>query len=349
MKKINDEKDKEFPLVSIIMPVYNEENFIQSSLGSLLLQTYPSNRVEIIIADGLSVDSTREKIEKIKKTTLISIQIIDNPRKIAPSGLNAAIKVAKGEIIIRVDGHCEIAPDYVENCVKHLIANKAEGVGGPIETIGATQTAKSIALAMSSKFGVGGSAFRTINDREMFVDTVAFPGYTKKIIDKVGFFNEELVRNQDDEYNYRIRKMGGRILLSPDIRSRYYSRSSLKSLWKQYYQYGYWKVRVLQIHPLQMSLRQFIPLIFVLTLLLTLFLSVFSNFGRLGLLLLISSYLLSNLIASVSLAKSKYSLIPLISLSFAILHLSYGFGFLAGIFAFRKLWKKQALKKPITV
>lgn len=341
-----DEADKNytFPLVSVIMPVYNEEKFIEMSLGALLWQTYPHDRIEIIVADGFSVDSTREKIELLKKKTLIPITIVDNQKKIAPSGLNAAIKIAKGEIIVRVDGHCEVDPDYIENCVRHLLENKAEGVGGPIETIGETLTAQAIALAMSSQFGVGGSAFRTINDREMFVDTVAFPGYTKKIIEKVGLFNEELVRNQDDEYNYRIRKIGGKILLSPDIRSRYYSRSSFKSLWRQYFQYGYWKVRVLQLHPRQMSLRQFIPLLFVITLLLTSILSFFSFFGRLGLLLVVGSYLLANLVAAVLVAKTKISLISLLSLSFAILHFSYGLGFLFGLVAFRNTWGKTQSK-----
>lgn len=339
------EKNEKLPLVSIIMPVYNEGSFIEMSLGALLRQIYPPDKMEIIIADGLSTDSTREKIEQLKKTTSISITIVDNPKKIAPSGLNAAIKVAKGEIIVRVDGHCEIEGDYVENCVRHLLANEAEGVGGPIETIGETLTAQAISLAMSSKFGVGGSAFRTINDRAMFVDTVAFPGYTRKIIEKVGLFNEELVRNQDDEYNYRIRKMGGKILLSPDIRSRYYSRSSFKSLWRQYFQYGYWKVRVLQLHPRQMSLRQFIPFLFVVSLIFTSILSIFSAFGRLGFLLIISSYILANLLAAILTAKSKLLLIPLLSLSFAILHFSYGLGFLVGLITFRNNWGKSQSKK----
>lgn len=335
------QKSEKLPFVSVVMPVHNEADFIKRSLNAVIAQKYPPDLMEIIIADGLSDDSTREKIEELKKTTSIPIIIVDNPKKIAPAGLNSAIKIAKGEIIVRVDGHCEVEADYVENCVRHLSANEAEGVGGPIETIGETLTAQAIALAMSSTFGVGGSAFRTINDREMFVDTVAFPGYTRKIIEKVGLFNEELVRNQDDEYNYRIRKMGGKILLSPDIRSRYYSRSSFKSLWRQYFQYGYWKIRVLQLHPRQMSLRQFIPFLFVLSLIFTSILSIFSVVGRVGFLLIFGSYLLVNLIAAILTVKSKILLIPLLSISFAILHLSYGLGFLVGIIAFRNNWGKS--------
>lgn len=336
---MNLEKTKnELPFVSVIMPVCDEEKFIEKSLSAVLRQTYPTDRMEIVIADGLSTDSTLEKIEKIKTQTTIPINIVENSRRIAPTGLNVAIRKSKGEIIVRVDGHCEIEPDYIANCVRYLQSNEAEGVGGPIETIGETLTARAIATAMSSKFGVGGSAFRTINNRKMFVDTVAFPGYTRKIIEKVGFFNEELVRNQDDEYNFRIRKFGGRILLAPDIRSRYYSRSNFNSLWRQYYQYGFWKVRVWQLHPRQMSWRQYIPLLFVFSLLTTATLGIFTTAGKFLFAIVVVTYLLGNLLASVMTAKTDFKLVLLLSLSFAILHFSYGFGFLKGLLVFRKHW-----------
>lgn len=330
------------PLVSLIMPVHNEALFIRRSLGSILQQTYAKELMEIIVADGMSSDNTREIIKKLAEDSEISIRIVDNPKLIAPSGLNRALEKANGDIIIRVDGHCEIEPDYVENCVALLQSGKADGVGGPIETIGENLRAEAIARAMSSKFGVGGSAFRTIDDREMYTDTVAFPGYTREIIEKAGAFDEELVRNQDDEYNYRIRKLGGRVLLSPKIRSRYYSRSTFKSLWRQYFQYGYWKVRVLQLHLRQMSLRQFIPFIFVSSLILATALSFVSVFGTWALLALVGSYLLANFAASVHTARSKLGTIPLVSLSYLILHLSYGLGSLAGLIVFRNRWGEKS-------
>ena len=320
--------------VSVVMPVYNEAHFIERSLGALLRQTYPAEQMEIIVADGQSTDATRSLIEALAASSPVPIKIVDNPGRIAPTGLNAAIKASRGEIVVRVDGHCEIEPDYVANCVRHLRAGEAEGVGGPIETVGETLTARAIALAMSSKFGVGGSAFRTINDRQMLVDTVAFPGYTRAIIERAGLYNEELVRNQDDEYNYRIRKMGGRILLAPDIRSRYYSRSTFKSLWRQYYQYGYWKVRVMQLHPRQMSLRQFVPALFALALLATGALALISSFGRWSLVALVALYLCANLASAVVTASGRFKLVAPLALSFAILHLSYGLGFLRGLLAF---------------
>jgi glycosyltransferase involved in cell wall biosynthesis len=150
------------PFVSVVMPVRNEVDFIDRSLKAVLAQNYPPDSMEIIIADGLSTDETRAHIENLKLTTEIPIIIVDNPERIAPSGMNRAIAKSVGEIIVRVDGHCEIEPDYVANCVKYLQDGRAEGVGGPIETLGETLQAQAIAIVMSSTFGVGGS-FRVTN------------------------------------------------------------------------------------------------------------------------------------------------------------------------------------------
>lgn len=278
------------PFVSVIMPIRNEAHYINRSLNTVLAQDYPADNMEVLVVDGMSTDGTREILE-LAKGKNPHLRAIDNPGKIVPTGLNIAIQQAKGEIIVRVDGHCEIASDYVKYSVRHLLHDQVDCVGGPIETIGETLTSRTIALAMSSVFGVGGSIFRTEKKRTMYVDTVAFPAYTKKIVDEVGLFDEELVRNQDDEYNYRLRKKGRKILFSQDIRSRYYSRSSISSLWRQYYQYGYWKVRVLQKHPRQMCPRQFVPPTFVAALLVFAFLAVFFSQGRILLAMVVGSYI----------------------------------------------------------
>ena len=323
------------------MPVRNEADFIAVSLGSIARQTYPKASIEVLIADGMSDDNTREAARNAAKAGGLTIQILDNPKRIAPSGLNVAFEKAKGDYIVRVDGHCELDPQYVANCVGLLRSDRAEGVGGPIETLGDGAVAEAIAIAMSSKFGVGGSAFRTIDNRELYTDTVAFPGYKRETIERAGKFDEELVRNQDDEYNFRIRELGGRILLSPSIRSRYFSRSSLRSLWRQYFQYGYWKVRVLQLHPRQMSRRQFVPFAFVSTLLVLGLASLFSELGRWALLGVMALYVFVNISASVIAAKTRVSLLPFIGLSFLILHLSYGLGSLVGLVAFRNRWHER--------
>src|SRR5574341_731827 len=229
------------PFVSVLMPVRNENAFIRRSLGAVLAQNYPAGRMEVIVADGMSTDGTRELIAEISRGHK-NVTLLDNPGKIVATGLNAGVRMASGEVVIRVDGHCEVAPDYVRRCVSHVVNNEADCVGGPLETIGETLRARAVAAAMSSRFGVGGSTFRIGSSAAKYVDTVAFPAYKRETLDRVGGFDEELVRNQDDEYNYRLSKLGGRILLSPDIRARYYSRATFFSLCKQYFQYGYWKI-----------------------------------------------------------------------------------------------------------
>ena len=325
------------PLVSVIMPVRNEAAFIERSLGAVLAQDYPADKVEIIVADGMSTDATPDII-RLLQGEHPNLLLIDNPGRIVATGLNAALAHARGEIVIRVDGHCEIAPDYVRRCVEHLLNSEVDGVGGPIETIGETYMSRAIALGMSSTFGVGNSGFRTVKDATMLVDTVAFPAYKRPAIELAGPFDEELVRNQDDEYNYRLRKLGGKVLLASDIRSRYYSRGSIGSLWKQYFQYGSWKVRVMQKHTHQMCLRQFVPPTFVCVLLGSSLLVAFLGVG-LPLELVCGSYAFANLAISLWTARrGGWHYLPALPVVFTTLHLSYGLGFLAGLVKFRARW-----------
>jgi hypothetical protein len=193
---------------------------------------------------------------------------------------------------------------------------------------------------MSSNFGVGGSAFRTVQDKEMLTDTVAFPAYTRSIIDRAGGYDEELVRNQDDEYNYRLRKLGARILLAPDVRCRYYSRGSLASLWRQYFQYGYWKVRVLQKHPLQMRLRQFVPAAFVFSLIASLTAGLAFVGARWLFILLAGSYAVANTLATIVTARRATARsMLLLPAAFCVLHFSYGLGFIFGLVKFWNRWR----------
>ncbi len=315
-------------------------------LQAITDQDYPSGCVEVLIADGMSNDGTLELLQDWASQTP-NRYVFQNPRKIVPTGLNILIPKAKGDVVIRVDGHCVIALDYVSKCVRHLQQDQVDGVGGPMRTIGEDFTSQVIALAMSSKFGVGNSSFRTETGQTKLADTVPFPAYTRAVIEKVGLYDEELVRNQDDEYNYRIREAGGKILLADDVRSDYYSRGSLKKLWKQYFQYGYWKVRVLQKHPRQMSLRQFVPPVFVLALILSLLLASITPQGRIALVGLVGVYLLANLVTTVitvwGQGLKKFLFLPIV---FAIIHISYGLGFLAGLFKFWNRWHDKIGKVP---
>lgn len=329
------------PFVTVVMPVRDEAAFIAQSLGAVLAQDYPPERVEIIVADGMSTDGTREVVKTLQARDA-RVRLVDNPGRIAPTGLNAALRLARGEVVVRVDGHCEIAPDYVRRCVECLAREQVAGVGGPLETVGETTTARAIAAAMSSNFGVGGAAFRTVKGRRMFVESVAFPAYTRRAVERAGLFDEELVRNQDDEYNYRLLALGARLLLAPEIRARYYSRGTLRSLRRQYFQYGYWKVRVMQKHPRQMRARQFAPPLFAAALLISIILSPFSVTARLALAAVTCAYSAANLCASVLTArKHGWRLLPLLPAAFATLHLAYGFGFLAGLVKFRNRWRDR--------
>lgn len=337
-----------FPLVSIVIPMRNEVHHIGKCLDAILVQDYPHDRLELLISDGMSDDGTREIVaDFVREHPSLSIRLFDNPGRIVSTGLNIVLPQARGEIIVRVDGHCEIAPDYVRCCVLHLLNDNVDGVGGSMETIGETPLAKVIAIAMSSTFGVGDSAFRTVVGRTMLADSVPFPSYTRTIMEYAGLYDEELVRNQDDEYNYRLRKLGAKILLAADVTSRYYSRSSLRSLWRQYYQYGFFKVRVLQKHPFQMRPRQFVPFFFVVALLTTLSLSIFSLLGFWVFAFILTSYLLANLTASIWIAnRNGWQYLSRLPLIFAILHCSYGFGFLVGLIHFANRWKDHKGKVP---
>ncbi|HKR13092.1 MAG TPA: sugar transferase [Pyrinomonadaceae bacterium] len=332
---------RHWPTVSVVMPVRNEAAFIRRSLDAVLAQDYPAERMEVIVADGMSTDGTQQIVHSFQAQHP-ELKLINNPGKIVPTGLNLAIAQSHGEVIVRVDGHCEIAADYVRRCVDHLLHDDAgdevDGVGGPLETIGETPVARMIAVAMSSVFGVGGAAFRTSN-KTMLTDTVAFPAYRRSMVERAGPFDTELVRNQDDEYNYRLRKMGAKILLASDVRCRYYSRSSLSSLGRQYFQYGYWKVRVLQKHSGQMQARQFAPPLFAGACLLFLLLLPLTPVAGYLLAAAVGSYALANITASIfSLRKNKYKLLPLLPIVFATMHLAYGLGFLTGLGRFWKRW-----------
>ena len=347
MIKADGTQLEDVPFVSVIVPIRNEARYIRGCLESIVRQDYPHERMEVLSADGMSTDGTREAVQSFAELD-IPMHWVDNPGRIVPTGMNLALRQARGDILVRVDGHCEIAPDYISNCVRHLQSSDVDGVGGSMETVGETPLSETIAVAMSSPFGVGGSAFRTVRAVTMYADTVPFPAYSRDIVERAGLYDEELVRNQDDEYNYRIRELGGKILLASDVKSRYYSRGSLKKLWKQYFQYGYWKVRVLQKHLRQMSLRQFVPLVFVLVLVLSGLLAVFTSWGAWLLTFIAGSYLIANLAASIYTASQRgWKHLVLMPVCFTILHISYGIGFLIGLVKFMYRWRDKKEIVPL--
>ena len=343
------------PFVSIILPIRNESASIRHVLSALLTQDYSAAHIEVLIADGMSTDGTPEIIRHFADLhPELRVRLLENPCHIVPTGLNLALRCARGEVIVRVDGHTLIAPDYVRRCVETLQRSDADNVGGRMKAVSSSAFGKAVALATSTPFGVGGARFH-YSEREEWVDTVYMGAWPRRIFEKIGLFDEELVRDQDDEFNYRLRAQGGRILLSPAIHSEYTVRSTPRALWRQYFQYGYWKVRVLQKHPRQMRLRQFAPPAFVFGLFISLFLLFFPfpSFTVHPSLFLPLAYLVANLIASAltTLPNPQFPHFPtpnpLLPLVYAILHISYGLGFLTGLLVFARRWGDKQGRTPV--
>jgi len=341
----------QIPFITVIIPARNESAFIEETLRAAALQTYPQDLYEILVADGNSTDDTRQKITQFAaRHKTPRIEVLNNPKQTMPSGFNLALGAAKGEIIIMMSAHANMAEDYLEQCADFLSQHlEASCVGGAITTLSQDKKSKVIALAMSSIFGVGNSSFRTGLNATAKTDSAVFAAYRRGVFEKIGGLDEEMIRNQDDEFNYRLREYGGEIYSTPKIRSFYYSRATLGGLWKQYFQYGFYKVRVLQKHPRQMSLRQFVPPLFVLALLFSSLLSILPATRSLSL-VVPAAYLLANLAASLMTAyKNKILFRPsffILPIAFAILHISYGLGFLAGLFKFWNRWGDKNGKTP---
>jgi glycosyltransferase involved in cell wall biosynthesis len=321
----------EDPLVSIVIPVRNEEDYLEGTLRSILLQDYSHERLEIVVADGQSEDRTREIVVNFQND-FSNLKLVDNPKKNTPSGLNHGIKAASGQIIIIVGGHCELAPSYVRLCVYYLSSNNIDCVGGILTNVAEGKIGEAIAFAISSPFGAGNAAFRVGLSKPALVDTVPFGAYKRSVMETIGGFDEAMLGAEDDEFNYRLRKNGGRILLVPLIRSQYFTRSTFSNLRKQYFNYGLGKAKVLWKHPHQMALRQFVPPAFVAALITSAFLAAFFSLGRFLLVSVISSYLLLNLGASILTASRRgWKYIFLFPPIYMLIHLSYGFGFLIGL------------------
>ncbi len=273
------------------------------------------------------------------------LRVVDNPGLNAACGLNAAIRAARGDIIVRADAHTEYAPDYLLKCLEVLQQTGADNVGGPARTKAEGYRQRAIAAAYHSPFSVGGARFHD-NDYEGYVDTVTYGCWPRSTFQKFGLFDEELARNQDDEHNLRITRGGGRVYQSPRIKSWYQPRRSLGALFKQYMQYGYWKVRVIQKHMLPASWRHLVPATFILALALLLLLSAFcfllspamhlpsstSYLPWMALLLALGAYLFAVLVASLlSAAKTEWKLFAVLPLVFGCYHFGYGLGFLRGV------------------
>jgi glycosyltransferase involved in cell wall biosynthesis len=322
----------EQPFVSVLVPVRNEEGFIGRCLTALAAQDYPRERFEVIVIDGESTDSTDSEVRTTADAQQLTVLFVPNPKVTTASGLNLGLAYARGDVVVRVDGHTRVAPGFLSAAVRALRETDADAVGGPIETRGHGTVGRAIALAMSSPFGVGDNAFRA-GEGGAWTDTVPFAAYRRDVFERAGFFDESMNRGEDDEFNYRLRATGGRIYLSPDIRSVYYARDSLGGLARQYWGYGNAKAAVLRRHPRRLRWRHLVPPALVLALGGGVALSVLDR--RFAWLTAVAggAYAAANAIASVRTAKrggaKEASLLPL---AFASIHLPAGAGMIAGLF-----------------
>jgi len=318
------------PLVSIVLPCRNEQGYIQACLESALKQDLPEGSFEILVADGMSTDGTRDYLQEMAKQHS-QIRFLDNPGRIVSTGLNNAIRAARGEIIVRMDAHTIYAPDYVRQCVAVMKETGADNVGGPMQTTAATFMERAIRAVFHSRIAVGGARSHQA-DYEGYVDTVIYGCWKKEVFERVGYFDEDLVRNQDDEFNLRLTRSGGKIYQSPSIRSWYHVRGSLGAVFRQHMQYGYWKALVIRKHRMPASFRHLVPGSFMGCLFVLMTVGLFWSPGlwaAAGLMLLYAAAALT--VSLVTAASSQWVLLPLLPIVVGCYHFGYGYGFLRGV------------------
>lgn len=332
--------------ISVIVPVYNEAKHIERTLRSILANS-GTDAVEVIVVDGMSEDGTRPIVQRLA-VDHANVRLLDNPHRTVPHAMNLAIRAARGEILVRVDGHAEIAPDFLAMCLLELDAHpECACVGGAIEYVPDGTYAPSISMAMASSFGVGNATFR-LGGRDGYVDTLAFGAYRKSALVEIGLFDEELVRNQDDELNYRLLQAGHKIWLSKRIRSRYYGRSTFPKLFRQFFQYGYWKVFVNRKHRVVTTLRQLVPPLFVVSIGSLAVAPLVLPITYWPLLIVVVAYLLAALGFGLRKTRRPRRLCE-VMLAFVTLHFAYGLGYLEGILHFSILRRGPIVRhKQIT-
>jgi glycosyltransferase involved in cell wall biosynthesis len=316
----------EWPFVSVVIPVRNEASHIGRCLDSVLGQDYPANRFEVLVVDGQSDDGTPGIVGEYAARDR-RVRLLDNPARTRAPALNLAVAQARGEIILRVDGHCWLAPDYLRQCVLTLRSTGADNVGGPMRPVGETPVGQAVALALTSRFGVGDARFH-YSRRPEFVDTVYLGAYRRQALTRVGPFDPAVEPNEDYELNWRIRASGGRVFLSPDIRSWYVPRDSLPALARQYFRYGIGKFASLRKHPRSLRARQLAAPVLVATLAGSALAWLFDRRAATLFRLVAAGYLAANLATSTWLAvRHGWRHLPWLPPVFATQHLAWGAGF----------------------
>lgn len=337
------------PLVTVIIPCRNEERYIGPCVESIIGNDYPKDRLEVLVVDGMSDDRTREILADYV-ARYPWIRLIDNPRRIAPAALNLGIRASTGSVLVRVDAHATYPTHYVSRLVAALEEYGADNVGGVLRTLpgGKGAMAEAVAIAMAHPFGVGSSRFRIGTSTPRWVDTVAFFCVRRELFDRVGLFDEELIRDQDGEFNGRVIKQGGRILLVPDVELQYYARPTLRQTARMFYQYGYFKPFVARKLGRVMTLRQLVPPLFLAALVFSGVFSVIWPWASLGFALISGSYVLVVGGAAIHTALKRR---PRVGLALAavlpVMHVCYGVGYWRGILSL-VIPRRQEATAPVT-
>lgn len=327
-------------IVSVVIPVYNEEKHIEKCVKSLLEQDYPAENMECVFADGMSTDRTVEILNGYAEKYPNLIKVVNNPHKVVTYAVNIAISNSVGKYIVRLDAHSDYAKDYISKCVYHLENTDADNVGGVAETKAFGFVGNAIAKMLSSKFGVGNSQFRTAGE-DGYVDTVPFGAFRREVFEKLGLFDERLIRSEDNEMNYRIRKNGGKIYMSNDIKLTYYCRDTVKALLKMAFGNGFWTIITMKVCPGTMGLRHFIPFAFVMS---VIGLSALSFLHIIFLWLLLAEMILYFALGTYSAVEKTKSIkeILFMLVLYPLFHCAYGIGSLCGLTKlFSKKYKKD--------
>ncbi len=332
------------PPVSVVLPVRNEERSLEACLRSLVAQDLPPDRFEILIVDGRSTDRTRS-IAAAWAARDPRIRVLDNPGRIAPTALNIGVREARGSIIARMDGHAVAPPDYLSRGVEVLAATGAWSAGGQMVRVGRSPATRAIAAVTMSPFGVGDAA-HNFSTAPMWAETVFLGMWPRWVFERVGLFDEELVRNQDDELSYRIREAGGRIRFDPRIAIEYEPRASLGHLFSQYRQYAMWKVRVWQMHPASLRWRHWVPMLWVGTMAVGAGLGFLVRPGWLVAAGAAGAYLVVVGAGAWRLASRAGLPAGRLLATFACLHLAYGLGFWQGLVRFAPRWVRDRRGRP---
>ena len=327
---------------TVIVAARNEEGFIEDCVHSLLEMDTPAGGFEVIVAEGNSADRTREILDRLIKEN-DRLRVVDNTKQIAPAAWNAAIREARGEYIAIMGAHARYPRDYIVRCLESAKKTNADNVGGPAIAEGKGYLQRANAASHHSPFSVGGASWHSL-EYEGPARTVFGGFYKRDLFERVGYFDEQLVRDSDAEFNFRLELKGGTIYQSPSIHSWYQPRGSTVALFKQYRQYGYWKVRIMQKHGRTPAIRQYVPSVFVAGLVVLVAAALatglvapqpLATITRDALVAVLASYALILVIASVTTAAGYgWSLLPVLPLTFASYHTGYGVGFLTGIYDF---------------